>query len=170
MRLQGCDLACSTCPNPEAVKHEYAHLSVGLPSKYVAELIAAAFPNFGLLVFTGGEPTMQEDGIREICDALSSNGRVFDTVLETNGRKTVSNFYDVVVISPKLRYDGNREYPILCEGPKAHYRFVLVGKGDFEEAERILGALRFRPSPEKVWFRNSVPEGTPTDLPEILRK
>lgn len=157
MRLFGCDLACRGCPNPESVQTQYAASAKSVPSKYLAGLINAGFPGFGLIVFTGGEPTVQENAVGEICDALSMRGGLFETAIETNGRRRLERYYDHVVVSPKLPSDGNREYSVLCDGPKSHYRFLCGSDSDFDDAMLVLGRLKARPSPERVWFRHFAP-------------
>lgn len=81
--LQGCNLRCPWCSNPEGLAH------TGGKSHTTAELAADAascrmmFFDGGGVTLTGGEVTMQFDAVREFLTLLKAQG--IHTAIETNG-------------------------------------------------------------------------------------
>ena len=81
--LQGCNLHCPWCSNPESMK---IVSQGGISVDDIAKQIIAAEPMFfdgGGVTFTGGEPTLQFDALKELLIKLKGNG--ISTAIETNG-------------------------------------------------------------------------------------
>ena len=81
--LQGCNLHCPWCSNPESMKTvKYGGISV----EDMAKQIVAAEPMFfdgGGVTFTGGEPTHQFEALKKLLVILKEKG--ISTAIETNG-------------------------------------------------------------------------------------
>ncbi len=81
--LQGCNLHCPWCSNPESMK---VVTSGGISVDDMVKHIVSAEPMFfggGGVTFTGGEPTLQFDALKELLIKLKENG--INTAIETNG-------------------------------------------------------------------------------------
>ncbi len=80
--LQGCNLRCPWCSNPES-------MAAATAFETTEDLLALALRSRpmmfdgGGVTFTGGEPTVQLDALKELLAALKQNG--VSTCIETNG-------------------------------------------------------------------------------------
>lgn len=81
--LQGCNMRCPWCANPEG-------MALAGGKVYTVEALAdevrrsrSMFFEGGGVTFTGGEPTMQCEALAELLHALKEMG--VDTAIETNG-------------------------------------------------------------------------------------
>ena len=80
--LQGCNLHCPWCSNPES-------MAAATAFEETEELLAFALRSSpmmfdgGGVTFTGGEPTVQFDALKELLAELKRNG--VSTCIETNG-------------------------------------------------------------------------------------
>ena len=86
--LQGCNMHCPWCSNPEGMAAA-PHKTLKPLLEYTAEeLLKEAlscrvmFFDGGGITFTGGEPTLQFGGLKEALQALKDNG--FHTAMECN--------------------------------------------------------------------------------------
>ena len=81
--LQGCNLRCPWCSNPEGLCYD------GGTEYEVAEIVeevrrsSLMFFDGGGVTLTGGEVAMQLDAVKELFSALKAEG--IDTCIETNG-------------------------------------------------------------------------------------
>lgn len=104
IRLQSCDLGCWWCDTSYA---SYAP-EKGLGNILISDLIDAAFAtNTVDIAFTGGEPTIQEKGLRSITDQIRARAkaeqRFIRITLETHGNHFLEDLeVDLVSMSPKL--------------------------------------------------------------------
>ena len=81
--LQGCNLHCPWCSNPESMK---IITQGGTDIDEIIRQSIAASPMFfdgGGVTFTGGEPTVQFEALKEVLTQLKSAG--INTAIETNG-------------------------------------------------------------------------------------
>ncbi len=81
--LQGCNLHCPWCSNPESMKITE---DGGISVEDTVKQIVAAEPMFfdgGGVTFTGGEPTLQFEALKELLKLLKEKG--ISTAIETNG-------------------------------------------------------------------------------------
>lgn len=81
--LQGCNLHCPWCSNPESMsiaEGEGISTEAVLKEILISELM---FFDGGGVTFTGGEPTLQFDALKELLTMLRPYG--ISTAIETNG-------------------------------------------------------------------------------------
>jgi len=105
VRLAGCNLACAWCDTDFKVKR---HMTAKEINKEIAELLinitagplasTEAQPSMPILVFTGGEPTLQL-----VDDQMVGQGSLIKCI-ETNGTGHVPWWIDFVTLSPKFGY------------------------------------------------------------------
>ncbi len=83
--LQGCNFKCKWCSNPESIKLDYEGCKEYAVDEIVNEALRSQMMFFdgGGVTFTGGEPTVQFDELRQILKKLKDNG--IHTAIETNG-------------------------------------------------------------------------------------
>lgn len=93
--LQGCNLRCAWCSNPEGIQPGGTLMQATGKQKlscqeYETEVLAAEaqscremFFEGGGVTLTGGEPTLQYDAVNELLARLQAGG--IHTVMETNG-------------------------------------------------------------------------------------
>ncbi len=82
LHLQGCNLHCPWCSNPESM----AKATAFEETEELLALVLRSRPMMfdgGGVTFTGGEPTVQFDALKELLTALKQNG--VSTCIETNG-------------------------------------------------------------------------------------
>jgi organic radical activating enzyme len=122
IRLAGCDVGCPWCDTKESWTVE------GHPVLTVEELRAAVLEaQTGLVVVTGGEPTMHD--LAPLAKMVSSAGcRVH---LETSGAYELSGRFDWVTLSPKKYKPPVDSIYTLADELKV----VIANKSDFKWAE-----------------------------------
>lgn len=135
------------------------------PVEAVAETVAAF--HCKNVIFTGGEPMLQQSGLLALTHALRSKSDDYRFEVETNGTLSPTPDFDAAIdqynVSPKLGNSANprrlREKPgvlrFFADSPKANFKFVIAEKSDLTEVLALIKA--FAISPEKVWL---MPEGT----------
>jgi organic radical activating enzyme len=157
VRLSGCNLHCHWCDTPYTWNFEgtpHAHRDAPKHDRAANRLVrsveevAAAIRGFGCrhLVFTGGEPLLQQPALTALCDAL---GEGFHVEVESNGTVPLIPDFDRHVdqlnLSPKLSHSGNGEAERLkpatlrtyARDPRAWFKFVVATEADVDE----VGAL-----------------------------
>ena len=80
--LQGCNMNCPWCSNPEGISLDGKCENI-TPEAMAAEILSAKpmFFDGGGVTFTGGEATLQADEIKEVLGRIKG----IHTVIETNG-------------------------------------------------------------------------------------
>lgn len=165
VRLSNCNLHCHWCDTPytwdfEGTAHAHRDDRPGAPAKYsrdanrltwpverVAERVRAHdCPN---LVFTGGEPLLQQPALAALCDTL---GPGYHVEIESNGTVPLVAAFDRHVdqlnLSPKLAHsrntDSERLKPAVLAGyardPRAWFKFVVAAPGDVAEVDALAQA------------------------------
>lgn len=81
--LQGCNLHCPWCSNPESMRFDAGEIIETADIVKQAVNAQMMFFDGGGVTFTGGEPTAQFDALKETLSALKENG--INTAIETNG-------------------------------------------------------------------------------------
>lgn len=93
--LQGCNIRCPWCSNPEGLSHEGG---TGYPVQELTTEVLRSRPMFfdgGGLTLTGGEVSVQADAAYRLLSAVHAEG--VTTCIETNGiSERLSDFFPVV--------------------------------------------------------------------------
>jgi len=145
IRLSGCNLGCHYCDSAftwffegETAKgHSTAARvnrdanRVSLTPKEVAEKIAEVDGGWSKrVVFTGGEPLLQQKEIWEVIKLLRARNERWNFELETNGAVEIdvelAKAIDYINCSPKLSSSGNSE--VVRDNPKAIKKLCLLAK------------------------------------------
>lgn len=105
--LQGCNLSCIWCSNPEGMG---IHGGIDVPpAEIIKECVSARamFFSGGGVTFTGGEATLQHRELKEVLEGLKNVG--IHTAIETNGTSrelsVLLPFVDYLIMDFK-HYDG----------------------------------------------------------------
>lgn len=157
VRLSGCNLACHWCDTPytwhftgsTAVHRgnqtfDRSANSLTLETEQVAERIAA----FGCrhIIFTGGEPLLQQPALAALCDLLGPGHHI---EIESNGTVALTPDFgahvDQLNLSPKLRHSANADASRInsavlagyAEDPRAWFKFVVATPGDADEVAAL---------------------------------
>ena len=207
VRLYDCNLTCKWCDTPytwantpeRAEQHklkvlynkstEMREMSVNdvlkeLGAQWKLGGLYGDPPSPIIVVFSGGEPMMQQEELEPLVASLALNGH--DVHIETAGTIPPRGMFDRFVkhytVSPKLANSGNREskrykpeiLKWFANEPVAWFKFVVSDDADLEEVDNIVfscGILR-----QKVQI---MPEGTNVDgimakainlAPAVLRR
>ena len=83
--LQGCNFRCKWCSNPESIKTDYDGCKKYSVDEIVDEAVRSRMMFFdnGGVTFTGGEPTLQFNELKDALIKLKKAG--IHTAIETNG-------------------------------------------------------------------------------------
>ena len=154
IRLQGCNLLCSSkdweCDTIEVWK-KGEPIEVKDFAYHIHKLYGKHFRAGAHLVFTGGEPMIQQDAIVEFIDYYSSKYECHPFVeIETNGTKVLSKdlleVVDLINCSPKTSNAGMElERTIIPEVlkqidkfPNSIFKFVINEMEDIDEVNQII--------------------------------
>lgn len=186
VRLGTCNLACWWCDTPYAVFYDQRKADKHwnkkvydpkvelhrMTSTEIVDKVESLVPYNTLVVFSGGEPAIQQEGIAEVI-------RIFDErlwnrfAIETAGTlplheltrslKLPASLH--VTVSPKLENSCNdkkdRYKPDVLKGLSysgATFKFVVTSVSDYEEVHAIIKECDITPG--QVWI---MPEGTHWD-------
>lgn len=154
IRFPFCTLNCTWCDTKyasQAKKSDYVEMTV---EDIVKEILK--YPNTELLVFTGGEPLMNQKEILAITDLLAENQEhYYEVEVETNGTiypkllEEKCKFDVRYNCSPKLESSGNllkvRYQPDILKGIRdldSLFKFVVKTKKDWKEVEHIVKDIK----------------------------
>ncbi len=160
--LQGCNMRCPWCANPEGMELQGGR---GYPIGALADEVSRSRSMFfegGGVTFTGGEPTMQFEPLHALLEKLKEMG--VDTAIETNG--THPRLAELFGLLDHIMMDFKQPFPELHRNhtgvgsevllknltlaaqrhPDLLIRIPLIGgyndsPGDMEEFVRILSGL-----------------------------
>lgn len=175
VRLAGCSLQCTWCDTAYTwdwsrfdKKKETAELAVDDVAALAFDVAQDGVRN---VVFTGGEPLLQQKDIAVLAARMKDRG--FRVEMETNGtivpEPALAELVDQWNVSPKLESSGNRldarwvptAIAWFADCPNAFFKLVVVSKDDLAEIERLAFPK------ERVIL---MPEGTdPTTLADRSR-
>lgn len=161
VRTSGCNLQCYWCDTENtwnwlgtpyahardtatsSAKYERSHVQIRLTPSEVAEQILR-YPCENV-VFTGGEPILQQRGLAEIAEMLRQRRASYEFEIETNGTIQPLDRFDALVtrynVSPKLAnsrmsLENRFRVPVLewlAASPKATFKFVASSSQDADE-------------------------------------
>lgn len=172
VRFSGCNLACSWCDT------KYAQKGYELDVDAVVGEIIKNKSN--LVVFTGGEPLLQQSAIRDIYSTIVEGlGLNMEFAVETNGLLPMDfdlySYIDHAAISPKLSSACSGGYLVdtlmewlFWNGPSSmEFKFVVCGKEDLNEVEWLVERLHLRQSTVPVILQ---PNGLRQDYSAAARE
>lgn len=118
--LQGCNLRCHFCHNPETWCAPDAHTQQYSPKELCDKILRYKnyFGKAGGVTFSGGEPLIQAKFLIELCMMLKKHN--INIALDTSGSllndevKKVINFCDLVILD--LKYPTEEEYKTYIKG------------------------------------------------------
>ena len=157
IHMQGCNMSCPWCANPEGLSRTGGE-SVSF-SDLVAEVVSckSLFIDSGGVTFTGGEATMQFQGLEEVLRLLKHEN--IHTALETNGThpnlEKLFPLLDLVIID--------------CKQVNDMIHKEKTGVTNEEILKNIKKAARLHPN---VWVRIPLINGFNTsaeDLQDFVR-
>jgi organic radical activating enzyme len=143
LRLSGCNLRCAWCDSKFTWKR--------LPVSEITDIIKKIkkYPSKRLII-TGGEPTLQQEGIVELLKKLKG----YTVELETNGSIPfkIGQYFEQINCSPKLESSGNKPYKlqILPSNKKVIYKFVIGKKSDLDEMKEY--CKKYKIPKEKIYL------------------
>lgn len=179
VRLSGCNLRCHWCDTPytwnfegtdyrhrddrpdASAKHSRDANRVVWRVERVAEAVRAFDCHH--LVFTGGEPLLQQPALAVLCELL---GPGYHVEIESNGTVPLTPGFDPHVhqlnLSPKLSHSGNGEADRLkpdvlagfAKNGRAWFKFVVAGPEDVAEVDALAADIGI--APERILL---MPEG-----------
>ena len=173
-RLSGCNLTCRWCDTAYTWRwsHKSPHIDgiVYDPSVEVLKLTASELaeaigklPSYPI-IFTGGEPMLQQGGILETLGLLAEpESRLVE--FETNGTRApdpeILSATSLFVVSPKLQNSGvgseglvDPDFVSGCAAEKSCFKFVVGNTSDLNVVDEYVVLNQI--APEKVWL---MPEG-----------
>ncbi|MCX6676595.1 MAG: 7-carboxy-7-deazaguanine synthase QueE [Methanothrix sp.] len=149
VRLAGCNLRCQGCDTDDKPRRELS----------IADVLESIQGR--RVVITGGEPTLQMEGLSQLISLLHDQGT--EIHIETNGTNPIPE--DILekihcaVVSPKL---GSHFHIDFWAGKKnVHLKFVL-GKAPWCWTSELLEQLVPALEKERVWI---MAYGTDRDMP-----
>lgn len=165
VRLSGCNLRCGWCDTPytwDWKRFDKQKEIILLPiEEVVAEI--QKFP-CKEVVFTGGEPLLQQRELVQVMEKLKPLGYFFE--VETNATIQPLFSFDALMdqynCSPKLENSGNsilsreisKALHFFAKNPKVFFKFVVSEEKDFTEINTLI--LKYQIPKEKIYL---MPEG-----------
>lgn len=160
VRVAGCNLRCKWCDT----KYSYSGKKVSIED--VAERIKyylKKYPMCDRIVFTGGEPLLQEEDVYEVMRNLSMFGRKLNYEIETNGTiapfmkfKQVSEYWGTLTfnVSPKKEHVDMKVLEWIVKDFDYIFKFVVESKQNYKRWVSII--KEFKLNKDKVFL---MPEG-----------
>ncbi len=160
LRLGGCNLKCKWCDSKFTWHPKYSENQNLLNIKIIQQI--KKFP-CNHLVITGGEPLLQQNGLKELLSELKN----YYIEIETNGSIPLKiwELIEHINCSPKLKNSDNLPYPLQISptDKKVIYKFVVKIKSDLTEIKSY--CKKYKIPKSKIWL---MPEGTSRN--KILEK
>lgn len=166
VRLAGCNLACVWCDTQYAWnwdtfdrRSESRRVTV---AELVDDVLAHTDCDVSLVVVTGGEPMLQQEGLSLFLRQLRAARPDVCCQVETNGTMPVlaemAGLIDQFVVSPKLRHAGGpraarirmRALLTYAALPESAFKFVVSSSSDLTEIEEIRRELSLEAA--RVWL------------------
>ncbi len=144
VRFFGCNLQCSWCDTKKSWHKDFAKFKELEINEIIEEINSYSCTH---IVFTGGEPSLFQEEIRQIVNELNPPDSPFNKgepqmtfEIETNGSFSLADdIYQTINISPKLKNSGNKPYEIqvLNFPKKTWWKFVVQDENDISEILEI---------------------------------
>jgi 7-cyano-7-deazaguanosine (preQ0) biosynthesis protein QueE len=155
VRLAECNLRCSWCDTKytwDWSRYDRTAETVEVdPAEIEERVLAAAGTSIANVIFTGGEPLLQQDELAPLAARLRERGRRVE--VETNGTVMPTEAFAALVdqwnVSPKLASSGNtdraRHRPAVLQWfaarPNATFKLVMTSDADVAEVTELVDAL-----------------------------
>ncbi len=188
VRLSQCNLHCVWCDtaytwNFQGTEFVHRDDTPGAPAKFdrANETVDVSIDDIAArltaqpcrrIIFTGGEPLLQQRELGELCQRLKAADPAFFIEIETNGTLTptglAAELIDQFNVSPKLAHSENdmaiRLKPetlrFHAEDDRANFKIVVAEPSDLEEVHAL--ARDYNIPAHRIWL---MPEGrTPAEL------
>ena len=130
--LQGCNFRCKWCSNPESIPPYSDKCKKQSADEIVDEVLRSRMMFFegGGVTFTGGEPTMQFDELKETLIKLKDKG--IHTAVETNGSHPrlieLSEYIDFFIMDIKCPDDEIHKRYVGCSNKNTLKNLDLLTK------------------------------------------
>ncbi|MDA8078861.1 MAG: radical SAM protein [Nitrospiraceae bacterium] len=141
VRLTGCNLRCIYCDTRYSYD-EGVELSVD-------EIIShIRLVSVNLVEITGGEPLLQEEGVRTLIRLLLDDG--YEVLLETNGSRSIRDIDRRAVVILDVKTPGSLVNSEMDPSnldilrPSDEVKFVITGREDYEWAKRLMAEKGLR--------------------------
>jgi 7-carboxy-7-deazaguanine synthase len=134
VRLFGCNLSCEWCDTKYAWHKDFARFEKMSAFEAVEQICSYGLSNN--VVFTGGEPALLQEQIRDVQQLLIERSDSFTFEIETNGSLAIEDdFWNTINISPKLTNSDTPPYEILANTypAKSWWKFVVESEVDMPE-------------------------------------
>jgi 7-carboxy-7-deazaguanine synthase len=114
------------------------------------------------VIWTGGEPMMQQEAITQIMEHLQKIDPVWHFEVETNGTYLSDSQFDTLMhqynVSPKLSNSNNptrlrdKPKPMLwfAQNPKANFKFVVSNDQDITEIKELIH--KYQITQNRIWL------------------
>lgn len=180
IRLQGCNLTCDWCDSKHTWHPDQKDKGIKIPVENLYLICHEEAP-YNRIVWTGGEPLLQQKAIMEFIRGKSSQYPIAYEI-ETNGTKKIEHHLashcDVITVSPKLESSGldwtHRYKADVLEDFTLYYnsifKFVITDPKQDEEEIRDNFEHRWNLDPQRIYI---MPEGISADIqvermPEVM--
>lgn len=164
IRLAGCNLSCLYCDTTYSWKKDEI-VSIEMSNEQVMDIISFECEKFDakpeLIIFTGGEPLLQQTKICDLIEYLGSKMNMYNgnaSVLrnlkyisfETNGTvvpnflllNIIKPFNPIFVISPKLQFSKFKDvwtkHSMLNGSHDIYFKFVVENKDSLDDIQLFL--------------------------------
>jgi len=147
IRLFGCNLSCVFCDT------KINHFTEYEPRELFEEIILYNHNDFHSLAFTGGEPLLQKDFLREVLKLTSANG--YKNYLETNGilageLREVINYVDIIAMDFKLPssaamgnlWNFHRRFLKVASQKEVFIKAIICGSTQESDIEQTLSLIK----------------------------
>lgn len=128
--FSGCNFNCKYCQNSDYID---GSKGIGMTNKYIRNILLHNKDFIDSVVISGGEPTVQEDGLSWLCREAHELG--YDVMVDTNGSNVdlIMNlvregYIDRVALDVKAPLDGSY-YEVITKGINIVTRVKVLLRG-----------------------------------------
>lgn len=137
--LQGCNLSCVYCHNPETISNDYNTLTK-VKVYEIEELVdevKKSIPFIRGVTVSGGEPTLQHKAIKELFLGIKQLG--LSCYVDTNGYFDINDKRDLIEVTDKFLFDVKTvdDALRLCNNSKDASLDTLIQLLDMDKIEEV---------------------------------